>query len=113
MNKLTPNIQEVMVFLNWLSVRQNLQKLLSLEYVLYSPVSTIKTNISRAQTFFANFQACITGYKEHFIFWECGLILFHLILKNRQLSLMVHTSQKLEAFKFNSRFENSTTLRVS
>jgi hypothetical protein len=29
MHKLTPNIQEVMAFPNWLSVKQNLQKLLS------------------------------------------------------------------------------------
>jgi hypothetical protein len=29
MHKLTLNIQEVMAFLNWLSVKQNLQKFLS------------------------------------------------------------------------------------
>jgi hypothetical protein len=29
MHKLTPNIQEVMAFPHWLSVKQNLQKLLS------------------------------------------------------------------------------------
>jgi hypothetical protein len=36
MHKLTPNIQEVMAFLNWLSIKQNLQKLLSPESVVYS-----------------------------------------------------------------------------
>jgi hypothetical protein len=36
MHKLTPNIQEVMVFPNWLSVKQNLRKLLSLESVINS-----------------------------------------------------------------------------
>jgi hypothetical protein len=52
MQKLTPNIQEVMTFPNWLSVQQNLRKLLSLKSVLYSPIWTIETNASLASIFF-------------------------------------------------------------
>jgi hypothetical protein len=51
MNKLTPNIQEVMAFPNWLSVKQNLRKLLGLESVLYSPIWTLETNTSLAPKF--------------------------------------------------------------
>jgi hypothetical protein len=44
MHKLTPNIQEVMTFPNWLSVKQNMRKLPSLESVLYNPIWTIEIN---------------------------------------------------------------------
>jgi hypothetical protein len=50
MNKLTPNIQDVMSFSNWLSVKQNLWNL-SLESVLYSPIWTLETNSSLASKF--------------------------------------------------------------
>jgi hypothetical protein len=62
----TRNIQKVIAFLNWLSVKQNLQE--SLEVVLYSSFWTLATNTFRAQFFFANLQSCGTGYKKHFIF---------------------------------------------
>jgi hypothetical protein len=42
MHKLTPNIQEVMTFRNWLSVKQNSRN--CLEIVLYSSVWTLETN---------------------------------------------------------------------
>jgi hypothetical protein len=48
MHKLTPNIQEVMAFPNWLSIKQNLRKLPSLESVLCSPIWTLETNASLA-----------------------------------------------------------------
>jgi hypothetical protein len=51
MHKLTPNIQKVMAFLNWLSVKQNLQKLLSLEAVLYSSFGTLEKITSIALNF--------------------------------------------------------------
>jgi hypothetical protein len=47
MHKLTPNIQEVMTFPNWLGVKQNLQKLQSLQSVLYSPIWTIVDHATR------------------------------------------------------------------
>jgi hypothetical protein len=52
MNKLTPNIQEVMAFPNWLSVKQNLQKLLSLGSVLHRPIWTLETKTFLAPKFF-------------------------------------------------------------
>jgi hypothetical protein len=45
-HKLTPNIQEVMAFRKWLSVKQNLE--IALESVLYSPIWTLETNASLA-----------------------------------------------------------------
>jgi hypothetical protein len=51
MHKLTPNIQEVMAFPNWLSVKQNLPKLQSPESVLYSSVWTLEINTSLASKF--------------------------------------------------------------
>jgi hypothetical protein len=44
MHKLTPNIEEAMSFLNWLSVKQNMRKLPSLESVLYNPIWTLEIN---------------------------------------------------------------------
>jgi hypothetical protein len=44
MHKLTPNIEEVMTFLNWLSVKQNMRKLPSLDSVLYNPIWTLEIN---------------------------------------------------------------------
>jgi hypothetical protein len=55
MNKLTPNIQEVMAFPNWLSVKQNLQKLLSLGSVLHRPIWTLETKTFLAPKFFQIF----------------------------------------------------------
>jgi hypothetical protein len=46
MHKVTHNIHEVMTFPKWLSVKQNLQKLLSLESVLCSSFWTLETNAS-------------------------------------------------------------------
>jgi hypothetical protein len=51
MHKVNPNIQEVIAFPNWLSVKQNLQKLRSLEVVLYSSFWTLETKTSLAQEF--------------------------------------------------------------
>jgi hypothetical protein len=48
MHMLTPNIQDVMAFPIWLNVKQNLQKLPSLKSMLYCPIWTIETNMSRA-----------------------------------------------------------------
>jgi hypothetical protein len=45
-HNLTLNIQEVMVFSKWLSVKQNLQEVLSLKSVLYSHIWTLRTNTS-------------------------------------------------------------------
>jgi hypothetical protein len=42
---------------------------------------------------------------EHFLFWECGLIQFQLILKNFWLSLMVHTIQNLKTSNLDLDFE--------
>jgi hypothetical protein len=50
MNKLTPNIQEVMVFSNWLSVKQKSAET-SLETVLYSPIWTLEINTFIAPNF--------------------------------------------------------------
>jgi hypothetical protein len=50
MNKLTPNIQEVMVFLNWLSVKQKSVET-GLEIVLYSPIWTLEINTFIAPNF--------------------------------------------------------------
>jgi hypothetical protein len=63
--------------------------------------------------FYVNLHACRPCHQEQFLFWEWELILLQLILKNRWLSLMVHTFQNLEDFEVNSRFRNSSTLRVS
>jgi hypothetical protein len=49
MHKVTPNLQEVITFPNWLSVKQNLQKLL--EAVPYSSFWTLETNTSGPQEF--------------------------------------------------------------
>jgi hypothetical protein len=49
MHMVTRNIQKVIAFLNWLSVKQNLQE--SLEVVLYSSFWTLATNTFRAQFF--------------------------------------------------------------
>jgi hypothetical protein len=51
MHKLTPNIQEVMTFPNWLSVKQNMRKL-CLESVLYSPIWILETNSFLVPIFF-------------------------------------------------------------
>jgi hypothetical protein len=56
MHKLTPKVQEVIAFSNWLSAKQNLQKLLNLKSVLYSHIWTIETNTSHAQVFLQNFR---------------------------------------------------------
>jgi hypothetical protein len=50
MHKLTPDIQEVMAFPNWLSVKAESVKI-ALEYVLYSPIWTLETNASLAPKF--------------------------------------------------------------
>jgi hypothetical protein len=42
---------------------------------------------------------------ENFLFWECSLIRFQLILKNYRLSLMVHTIHNLKTSKLNPDFE--------
>jgi hypothetical protein len=52
MHKLNPNIQEVMTFPNWLSAKQNLQQMPSLDSVLYNPFCTLETNTSLAPNFF-------------------------------------------------------------
>ncbi len=51
MHHLTPNIQEVMTFPNWLSVKQNLQKLLSLNSGLHSHIWALGTIVSPAPNF--------------------------------------------------------------
>jgi hypothetical protein len=51
MHMLTSKVPEVIAFPNWLSVKQNMQKLLSLESVLYSHIWTLETNTSNAQEF--------------------------------------------------------------
>jgi hypothetical protein len=49
MHKLTLNIQEVMVFSNWLSAKQNLHN--ALESVLYNSIWTLEKNTSLAPKF--------------------------------------------------------------
>jgi hypothetical protein len=49
MRKLTPNIQEVMTFSKWLSVKQNPKS--GLKFVLYSSFWTLQTNTSLAPNF--------------------------------------------------------------
>jgi hypothetical protein len=43
-HKLTQNIHEVIVFLKWLNVKQDLRKVPSLKSVLYSHIWTLGTN---------------------------------------------------------------------
>jgi hypothetical protein len=52
MHKLTPNIQEVIAFPNWLSVKQKSAETVSLKSVMYSPIGTLETNASLALNFF-------------------------------------------------------------
>jgi hypothetical protein len=49
-HKLTPNIEEVMAFPNWLSVKQKSAET-GLEIVLYSPIWTLETNNYLAPNF--------------------------------------------------------------
>jgi hypothetical protein len=51
MHNVIPNIHEVMAFPNRLSVKENQQKLRSLESVLYSSFWTLETNTSLDQHF--------------------------------------------------------------
>jgi hypothetical protein len=46
MHKITPNIHEVIAFTKWLSVKQILQNVLSLKFVLFSHIWTLGTNTS-------------------------------------------------------------------
>ena len=51
MHKLTPNIQEVIAFIMWLSVKQKSTETVCLESVLYSPIRALGTNTSLAPNF--------------------------------------------------------------
>jgi hypothetical protein len=51
MHKLTPNIQEVIAFPNWLSVKQKSAETVSLKSVMYNPIGTLETNASLALKF--------------------------------------------------------------
>jgi hypothetical protein len=50
MHKLTPNIQEVMSFPNWLGVKAESVEI-ALKSVLYNPIWTLETNAFLAQKF--------------------------------------------------------------
>jgi hypothetical protein len=50
-HKLTPNIQEVIAFPIWLSVKQKSAETVCLESVLYSPIRALGTNTSLAPHF--------------------------------------------------------------
>jgi hypothetical protein len=51
MHKVNPNIQEVIAFPNWLSVKQKSAELLSLESGLYSHFWTLETIVFPASKF--------------------------------------------------------------
>jgi hypothetical protein len=51
MNKITPNIHEVIAFTKWLTVKQILRNVLSLKSVLYIHIWTLGTNTSLAPNF--------------------------------------------------------------
>jgi hypothetical protein len=109
MQKLTLNIPEVIAFSMWLSVKQNLRS--GLKSVLYSHIWTLGTNNSLAPNFM-----------------EIFTLLYHAIINNFYFKSGTNSapinSEKLMTelngphytelnFEFNSRFGNSSTLRVS
>jgi hypothetical protein len=65
-HKQTPNIQEVMTFPNWLSVKQNLQKLLW--NLLYRPIWILETNTFLAQIFLQIFTLVDHVIRNNFSF---------------------------------------------
>jgi hypothetical protein len=52
-------------------------------------------------------------YRKYFLFWECDLVPFHIIMKNCRLSLIVHTVSNLKILKFNFDFWTLTTYLAS
>jgi hypothetical protein len=112
MRKLTPQIQEVIAFTRWLSDKQTLRKC-GLESGLHSHVWTLGTIVSPAPNFMQICTLVDHVIRNNFSFLEWGLTRPRLILKNQQPGLMVHTFQNLKNFEFDSRFGNSSTLRVS
>jgi hypothetical protein len=112
MHNLTLNILDVISFSNWLSVKQNSAETAKSGIWVAYPYLNSWNKCFSSSKFYLNFHNCRPYHQEQFLFWAWGLIRPQLILKNRRLSLMVHTFQNLEDFEFNSRFRNSSTLMV-
>jgi hypothetical protein len=100
-----------MAFPNWLSVKQNLQKLPSLESMLYSRIWTLETNAYSAPTFFSICTLVENSIRNNFSFVS-GTNSAPINSEKSTTELNGHIAQNLEDFEFNSRFRNPTTLRV-
>jgi hypothetical protein len=104
MRNLTPNIRGDMTLQNSYSVKKELWNCLSENWFIELCLVTWNKYFPSLRIF-ATFYTYIKNYEELFMFSECGLIRFQLILKNRWLSLMVHTIQNLETSNLNPGFE--------
>jgi hypothetical protein len=71
MNKLTPNISEVMPFPKWLSVKQTV-KSATLKSVLYSHIWTLGTNTSPAPNFMYIYALVEHAIRNNFSFESGG-----------------------------------------